>query len=299
VTAAVRTTAQLLDTSSARLARAGVASPRHDAQALLAHVLGVPRGLLAAHPDVALNRGDRERLAVLLARREQREPLQHLLGSAPFRHLELAVGPGVFVPRPESEVLVDEVLLRCSARGWSRPLCVDLCAGAGALGLSVAHEVPGAQVHLVERSPQALSWLYANVAARSAAGDPPVHVHPVDVAAVAGPGGALAGVAGRVDVVLANPPYVVTDRLGGLEPEVAAHDPREALDGGCDGLAGVCLVLSAASRLLRPGGVLAVEHGDDQGASAAALVAGAGFDDVLCHVDLAGRQRFVTGVRVP
>jgi release factor glutamine methyltransferase len=290
---ATLSTRGLLDEASERLARAGVSSPRHDAEQLLAHVLGIARSALPGRAEATLSPDQRDRLDALLGRREGREPLQYLLGTAPFRYLDFAVGPGVFVPRPESEILIDEVLRQLAAQGERQQVCIDLCAGSGALGLSLAREWPGAQVHLVERDPAAVAWLRRNAAA--AAAGAPVVIHPVDIADALRPDGSLADLHGRAAVVIANPPYIRTGLLGALEPEVAAHDPVEALDGGPDGLDGVRLVVRVATVLLAPGGLLAVEHGDDQGGAVTALAGAAGFADVVCHPDLAGRDRYVTG----
>lgn len=250
------------------LREAGVDSAEHDARALARHAE-------ATGAD----------FAGLVRRRAARVPLQHLLGTAGFRHLELLVGPGVFVPRPETEVLVDAVL--DEIRGADRPLVVDLCAGSGAIGLSVAHEHPTAVVHLVERDPAAFDWLKRN----APADDDRVHLHLADAAA------ALPELDGGVDAVAANPPYVAADERDLVDPEVRDHDPALALWAGGDGLEVVRVVVAAAARLLRPGGFVAVEHSDRQGESVPAVLSAAGFDEVADHTDLTGRPRFTTGRR--
>lgn len=274
--------------AAALLAAAGVASPRHDAEELAGHVLGVPRSRLALAGG--LTAAQRARFADLVDQRAARVPLQHLTGVAGFRRLELSVGPGVFVPRPETEVLAGwaiEALRRLPA-----PLVVDLCAGSGAVALALAQEVPAARVHAVELDPQALAWARRNADARVAAGDPPVTLHGGDVADPA----LLAGLAGAVDLVTANPPYIPLGAV--VEPEVAEHDPPAALWGGPDGLDTVRAVERAAARLLRPGGVVAVEHADRQGASVPAVFDRTGrWLDVADHPDLAGRPRFTTARR--
>ena len=263
--------------SAARLlADAGVASPAYDAEELAAYALGVPRSrlfLLDRLPE-----GARGRYEELIAQRASRVPLQHLTGVAGFRRLTLAVGPGVFVPRPETEVLVEWALARL------RPgaLVVDLCAGSGAVALAVADEAPGVTVHAVEREPFALAWAARNVAATGLA----VTLHEGDVADPA----VLADLAGTVDLVTANPPYIPVG--AGVEREVAEHDPPAALWGGADGLDVVRAVERAAARLLRPGGLVAVEHADAQGASVPAVFAR--WDQVADHPDLVGRPRFTT-----
>jgi len=248
------------------LAAAGVASPEHDARALLRHAES--NGL------------DGEEL---LNARASRVPLQHLMGSAGFRYLDLAVGPGVFVPRPESEVVVEAVL--AAIAGIEHPRVVDLCAGSGAIGLSVAHEHPGALIDLVEASHTAVEWLR-----RNAADQPRARIHHADLAA------APTDVDGAVDVVVSNPPYVALGERELVDPEVRDHDPGEALWAGEDGLDVIRLVVERATVLLRPGGCLVVEHSDRQGDTAPAVLAGAGFVAVEDHLDLTGRPRFTTGI---
>jgi release factor glutamine methyltransferase len=266
---------ELVRDASARLAAAGVGAPRFDAEVLLAHVLGVTRsGLLTAGEPTPTQRAEFERL---LARREAREPLQHVIGTAAFRYLELAVGPGVFIPRPETELLVDAVL-PALAEGC---MVVDLCAGSGALAASVLDEVPGVRVIAVERSPDALPRLRRNAAgARVVEGD------------VTDPA-LLEELHGLVDVVLSNPPYVPAGVQ--VEPEVRA-DPAEAVFAGPDGLAVIPHVLARAADLLRVGGMLAMEHDD----SHAGVILDQ-FDErwihVTEHTDLAGRPRYVTATR--
>lgn len=267
--------------AAARLAAAGVASPRYDAEELARHVLGLSRSELVLlerlPPPVA------ERYAELVEQRAARVPLQHLTGVAGFRRLELAVGPGVFVPRPETEVLVEWVLSRLEPGA----LVVDLCAGSGAVALAIADEAPGVVVHAVELDPHALAWARRNVEATGL----PVTLHPGDVADPA----VLAPLAGTVDLVTANPPYIPLGAT--VEPEVAEHDPPAALWGGEDGLDTVRAVERAAARLLRPGGLVAVEHADVQGESVPAVFTRAGWAEVADHPDLAGRPRFTTARR--
>ncbi len=264
-------------------------SPRVDAELLLAHVLGVPRTALLTRDHVDADAA--ARFAVLLDQRAARVPLQHLTGRAPFRHLELAVGPGVFVPRPETEQLVEWALARLA--GVAEPVVVDLGSGSGAIALSVAHEHRGARVTAVERDPQAIEWTRHNAARRAAAGDPPVSVLAGDMTDPR----LLHDLDGAVDLVLSNPPYVPD---GARVPrEVADHDPPLALWGGPDGLDVVRGLLRTAARLLRPGGALGIEHADQQGSALPALVRGTGhFADVADHPDLAGRPRFTTAFRL-
>jgi release factor glutamine methyltransferase len=278
----------LLGDAARRLADAGVESPRVDAELLLAHALSVPRARLLTLDDVPDDVATR--FGELLTQRADRVPLQHLTGRAPFRHLELAVGPGVFVPRPETEQLAGWTIERSSR--MPEPLVVDLGSGSGALALSIAQEHPGARVVAVERDPGAIEWTRHNAAARAAAGDTPVEVLSGDMTDPQ----LLASLDGTVDVVVSNPPYVPD---GARVPrEVADHDPPLALWGGPDGLDVVRSLLRTAARLLRPGGLLGIEHADQQGRSLPALVrAHGGFVDVEDHPDLAGRPRFTTARR--
>jgi release factor glutamine methyltransferase len=270
------------------LAAAGVEAARAEAELLAAYVLDVPRGRLALADGFTA--GQLARYRELVARRAAREPLQHLTGSAGFRHLELAVGPGVFVPRPETELLAGWGVAQ--GRHSEAPLVVDLCSGSGAIALAVAQELPAARVVAVERSPAALGWLRRNAATRLAAGDPPVEVVAADVTDPR----LLDELTGRVDVLLCNPPYV--PRAVVVPPEVAAHDPDEAVFGGADGLTVLRPVIARAAELLRPGGVLGVEHDDTHGAAVPALLAADGrYEAIEEHRDLAGRPRFATARR--
>lgn len=272
----------LITEAAGRLAKAGVASPRHDAEVLAAHVLGVPRGRLGL---VAAADWEPVRLAYAadVARRAAREPLQHIVGSAPFRRLELAVGPGVLIPRPETELLVDVVLDWLRSSRLAPPRIVDLGTGTGALALSLADEA-AATVWAVERDPAALEWASRNIAATGLA----VELVAGDMA------DALTELDGTVDVVVSNPPYLPLGLLPALEPEVRDHDPAGALVAGADALAAIRTVESSARRLLAPGGLVVVEHGDDQAVSALACFAG--WHDVTDHLDLAGRPRYLTAV---
>lgn len=271
----------LLADAARRLAAAGVDSPRVDAELLLAHCLRVPRSRLLLVDGVAPEA--EKAFRALLARRERREPLQHLVGHAPFRHLELAVGPGVFVPRPETELLVDAVLP--TLRATDTPVAVDLCSGSGALALAIADEVPGARVYAVERSPEALVWLRRNAQGTAA------EIVAADVTDPA----LLSGLRGRADVVVCNPPYVPSGTA--VAAEVRA-DPQEAVFAGSDGLVLMPAITARAADLLRPGGVVAIEHDDTHGAALPALLDADGrWTEVVGHLDLTGRPRYVTAVR--
>jgi release factor glutamine methyltransferase len=272
-----------LASATTRLAEAGVESPRADAEQLAAHVLGIPRSKLVL---ASWSEGARDDFLTLLARRERREPLQHIVGSTGFRHIELLVGPGVFVPRPETESVVEWAI--DAIRDVERPLIVDLCTGSGTIALSLAYELPRATVHAVERDPGALAWTRRNVEALGVT----VTLHQMDITQDVPE--AFPGLAGQFDLVISNPPYVAEHES--VEPEVGDHDPAIALWAGADGLDLVRAVERAARGLLRPGGVVVVEHSDRQGRTAPEVFAG--WDDVADHQDLAGRDRFVTG-RLP
>jgi release factor glutamine methyltransferase len=263
--------------AAAELAAAGVPSPRFDAEELAAFSLGVERRELWRAAGVG------PEFAAYVRRRVAREPLQHITGRAHFRHLTLAVGPGVFVPRPETEVVVDAVLAAC--RRTTSPVVVDLGTGSGAIALSVAGELPGARVHAVEADPDAHAW-----AARNAAGTAVV-LRLGDMA------DAFPDLDGTVDVVVSNPPYIPVGAVV-RDPEVATHDPAAALWSGEDGLDAVRVVERVAARLLRAGGTVVVEHADLQGESAPAVFAATGrWTGVADHRDLAGRDRYLTARR--
>lgn len=270
--------AVLLRVAEQRLAASGVPSPRFDAELLLDFVLGSRTARFTAR---AVEPSTVDSYRRLVERRAGREPLQHIVGTAGFRRLTLAVGPGVFVPRPETEPLVEWGLAVLAALG-GQPLVVDLCAGSGAIGLSVAAERPAARVVVVEAEPAALGWLR-----RNAAGYPAVTVLAGDATAA----GTLAELDGSVDLVLANPPYLPTGTA--LPPEVR-HDPPAALCGGPDGLAVLAGVAGRAATLLRPGGQFGVEHDQTHAAGVRDLLGGLGFAELTSHPDLAGRPRFCT-----
>jgi len=276
-------TRALLTEATQALAESGVASPEHDAAELLAHVLGTTRPGLALAAEVSADQT--AAFSALVARRAAREPLQHLTGTAAFRYLELSVGPGVFVPRPETELLAGWAVERAQAHvaAGSEPVVVDLCTGSGAIALSVATEVPDAEVHAVELGDAAVGW-----AARNLAGSG-VDLRHGDMA------DAFPDLDGRVDVVVCNPPYIPLDAYESVAVEARDHDPELALFSGPDGLAALRVVEQVAARLLRPAGVVGAEHADVQGESAPAVFVTAGrWSDVRDHPDLAGRSRFTT-----
>jgi len=291
-TAAGRTALRpVIEEASEKLRSAGVPSPRADAELLAAHLLGVERPRLALVPMVEAT--VLERYLELIERRVLREPLQHLTGVAAMGEIDLAVGPGVFVPRPETELLFAWALAHLETLPHDhQPIVVDLCTGSGALALAVAHARPDAQVHAVEIDPAALTWARRNADDRIADGDTPIVLHADDVTDPT----LLTELNGRVDLVLANPPYIPDGAA--LEPEVAGHDPHRALFGGPDGLDVIRAMLPTVTRLLRPGGATGIEHDDTNGSALAALLIDSGaFTDIVEHPDLAGRPRFVVACK--
>ena len=273
--------------ATATLAAAGVPSPRVDAELLAEHLLGVGLGRLRALMlgDTPAPEGYQE----LIAERAQRIPLQHITGVAHFRYLELAVGPGVFIPRPETESVVQLVLdwLKDTARlqGVAHPKVVDLGTGSGAIAGSIAHEVPGAEVHAVEFSEFAHAWAAKNLL--------PLGVHLIrgDLR------DALPAHNGTFDVVVSNPPYIPAEAIPN-EPEVALHDPPEALyGGGADGMELPTAAAASAARLLVPGGFFVMEHAEVQAEWIAAMLKRSGlWTGVTTHRDLNGKDRATSAV---
>jgi release factor glutamine methyltransferase len=286
----------VLARAAAALEIAGLPSPRVDAELLAAAVLGISRNRLLIIES--LNPAERYRYEELVARRASGVPLQHLTGTAGFRHLELTVGPGVFVPRPETELLAEWGL--AALAGTAGPVVVDLCAGSGAIGLAVAQERPDARVYLVECDSVALRYLRGNVNDPhiTAPGRPggPVTVAPGDATDPA----VLADLDGTADLVLTNPPYVPDGTP--LPPDVAGGtgDPAAALYGGPDGLAVIRPLIHRAAALLRPGGAVGIEHDDTHGTAVPALLAADGrFTAATDNADLTGRPRYATATRRP
>lgn len=272
---------QLLDEAVAKLEAGGVESARNDAEILLSHVTGVPRALVAftARPVP-------EQLAVfrrMVEARATRVPLQHLTGRAGFRYVDLDVGPGVFVPRPETELLAGWAIDSAHAASGS-PVVVDLCTGSGAIALAIVHEVPSATVHAVELDEGAYGWAQRNLAGTG------VDLRLGDAA------DSFADLDGTVDVVVSNPPYIPLEAWESVAPEVRDHDPALALWSGADGLDAIRAIEQTAWRLLKPGGVVGFEHADAQGQSAPAVFSRSDhpWADVRDHSDLAARPRFVT-----
>lgn len=267
-----------------RLAEAGVPSPRFDAEELAAVIHGVERSALHTVPDAEFD----ARFWAAIARREAREPLQHITGTAAFRYVELEVGPGVFVPRPETEIVAGWAIDMLEARTIARPVVVDLGTGSGAIALAIADELPAAEVHAVELDEAAFRWAMRNLEGTG------VRLHQGDLA------GALPALDGTVDLVISNPPYIPLEAWESVAVEARDHDPAVALWSGQDGLDAIRAVAASAWRLLKPGGFVVVEHADVQGASAPAIFKqNAGWTEIADHRDLAGRDRFVTARKAP
>lgn len=268
---------------------AGLSSPEVNAELLIGHVLALSRGEVQAKAIIgaAISAAEATKIAELVARRATREPLQHITGLAPFRALNLAVGPGVFVPRPETEQVAQFAIEALRATAAAEPIGVDLGCGSGAIALALATEVPHARVFGVENSPAAFVWTTKNFRESGAE-----NAHPVfaDLAS------ALSELDGTVSVVISNPPYIP---LGAVprDAEVRLYDPEHALYGGEDGLDVVRQVSQTARRLLYSGGTLVLEHGELQAEAITALLVGDGWRAVANHRDLLGRDRATTALR--
>ena len=294
----------LLRAATERFAAAGLPSPRVDAEILLAHVLRVPRSRLPLLDDPTVElRATFERM---VGRRAAGEPLQHIIGRVVFRHSELLIGPGAFVPRPETELVagaaIEYAASAASTSGTTdqagtaekadtadraEVTVVDLGTGSGAIALAVSTELAGARVYACELDPDAYVWAERNL------GGTGVHLVLDDLAV------AFGELDGTVDVVVSNPPYIPLEAYEQVPAEVRLHDPAMALWSGQDGLDAIRAVERTAARLLRPGGRVVVEHADQQGESAPAVFAASGsWSDVRDHPDLNSRPRFVTATRV-
>lgn len=281
------TIAALVRAAAQRLAEAGVPDPLVDAELLAAHVFGIRRGEVQA----AIIRGDAASDAdavafeAVIARRSAREPLQHITGTAPFRHLELAVGPGVFVPRPETETVVQYAIDALLNDAEPEPIGIDLGTGSGAIALAMATEVPHARVYAAELSPDAFPW-----AQRNTAGVDNLTLVNDDLAH------AFRELDGTASVVISNPPYV-PDAAVPRDPEVRLFDPAMALYGGEDGLDVVRILSTRGLELLRAGGLLVIEHGELQGEQIRSILTADGWRAAATHRDLTLRDRVTTALR--
>lgn len=271
------------------LSLAGIADAEVDADLLIGHVLGQSRGQVQAAAVVgrALEASDATAILDLVSRRAAREPLQHITGVAPFRSLELAVGPGVFVPRPETEQVAQLAIDALRGMPDAEPIGVDLGTGSGAIALAMATEVPHARIWAVENSPDAFPWTTRNFAESGATNATLVFGDLAD---------AFPELNGSVAVVISNPPYIPVDAIP-RDPEVRLYDPAHALYGGVDGLDVVRQVSHTALRLLRAGGTLVIEHGELQGAEIRALLDADGWRATATHRDYTTRDRATTAIR--
>ena len=276
----------LLADLTQRFSDAGIETPKADAELLVGHVLELSRGEVQAQALIGstINAAKLQELEPLAIRREAREPLQHITGIAYFRQLELHVGRGVFVPRPETESVAQLAIDALSAAQTPEPIAVDLGTGSGAIALAMAVEVPTARVFAVEKSTDAFPFTrknfekYEHTGARLVLGDLRDE---------------FAELNGTVDVVASNPPYIPADAIP-RDPEVRDYDPNLALYGGADGMDVIHLVSATASRLLRAGGYLVIEHADNQGEQVRQLLLADGWHEVQKHQDLTGRDRSVS-----
>lgn len=297
-----KTIQNVLSFGKATLIDSGIDSAQTDSELLLAHVLGVSRGELKQRVILGgiITDDAAASFTELIAHRASRKPLQHIIGKAPFRYLELIVGPGVFIPRPETELVAGAAIdwLRNHHRATDNiePLiAVDLCTGSGAIALAIATECPNTQVYAVELNDVAHQWAARNIEHHATSiAKPKVKLIKGDARS------ALPELHGQASVVVSNPPYLAPDEIP-PDVEVHAHDPAMALYGqGADGLEIPRGIVAAAARLLRPGGLFVMEHGDAQAAAVIAILNATGcFTDATAHQDLTTRDRFVTAVRAP
>jgi release factor glutamine methyltransferase len=275
---------ELLSESSSKLKDAGVTSATVDAELLACYCLGVTRSELSimAATNQEFPADSRDAFDSALARRVAREPLQHITGIAAFRHLELKVGPGVFTPRPETEQVVGFALEKIAH--FASPVIVDFCAGSGAIAISLATEVSGSNVFAVEKSKDAFTFLQQNAASYGLADK---NLRNEDLQ------DSLPGLEGKVDLVISNPPYIPNDAIP-IDLEVQLHEPSMSLYGGVDGLDVVRQISSRALKLLKPGGLLVMEHADTQSGAIGELLLGQGWLEIETRADLAGKDRMIS-----
>ncbi len=274
-----------LESAAAKFEKAGIESALVDAEILLGHLLNLTRGELQSKVITDEEFSLVEEFEALVAKRAERFPLQHITGVAYFRRLALKVGPGVFIPRPETEVVTQIAVDALKASGSAEPIAVDLATGSGAIALSLAVEVPNAKVFAIELSAEALQYTTQNFA----------ELAPDAVLVQGDLADAFPELNGTVDVLVSNPPYI-PDEMIPIYPEVHLHDPSLALYGGADGLDVVRKVEEAARRLLRSGGSLIIEHADMQGEAVRELLLASGWRQVRTHKDLVGRDRATTAL---
>lgn len=293
----------LLEEVELQLAAAGVPEPRVDAELLIGHRLDVSRGRVQVLVAMGneLSDADAEAIRTLAEYRAERIPLQHLTGRAPFRNIELSVGPGVFTPRPETETVAQFAIDALQAVAQAEPIAVDFCTGSGAIALALANELPTVHVWAVEKDPQAHAWAARNV---EALGDGRVtllqgDLRELDPAGNTQPGKLteeFAALKGRVNVLISNPPYVPSGAIP-RDPEVRDHDPDLALYSGEDGLDLIRVISRSGYELVVPGGLLVLEHAEGQGADIRALLTRDGWRGATTHQDLTGRDRATVAYR--
>lgn len=278
------TVLEVIQRSSEFLARKGVDSPRLQVELLLAHVLAMPRLKLYLNFERALTDAELEQARALVKRRGQREPLQHILGTACFCGLEMAVNRDVLVPRPETEILAERAWQFLSTPRPQPSTVLDFGTGSGCLAIAIAVHAPTAEVHALDVSPAAIRVAGDNAARHGIAQR--IHFHEGDGFAALPP-------ELRFDLIVANPPYISSAEIDTLEPEVRDHDPRLALDGGPDGLACHRRIAADATARLKPGGRLMLEFGDGQGAALRDLFTATGWQVQGVERDYTGRERFL------
>jgi len=278
---------EALETATDKLSEAGVLSPSVDAELLGAFCLGVSKSdlQLLVVTNQSFSSDQLAAFEIALSRRAKREPLQHITGIGPFRHLELEVGAGVFTPRPETEQVVEFAMAKIAS--LTKPLVVDLCSGSGAIAIAMATEVAGAEVYAVEKSEEAFAFLTRNF---EKYGLDAKKLRNQDLVE------SFDELAGMVDLVISNPPYI-PDAAIPVDIEVQLHDPAVALYGGVDGLDVIRLISTKAMQLLKPGGVLVLEHADTQAASIGELLLDSGWVQIESAPDLAGKDRMISAIK--
>jgi release factor glutamine methyltransferase len=280
---------ELVHHASKKFAEAGIDSAQNDAELLAGHVLGLTRGQVqsALIIDTEISDEQAEKITDLFGRRLQREPLQHITRTAYFRNLELSVGRGVFIPRPETEFVAQLAIDALRATVQAEPIAADLGTGSGAIALSLATEVPHAKVFAVEKSDDAIEFTRANFKKYADGSATLIHGDLAD---------AFHELDGQISVVVSNPPYIPIDAIP-RDVEVHLHDPSLALYGGADGLDVIRVVSSVGQRLLIEGGTLIIEHADSQSEQVVQLLLADGWRQVRAHQDLTGRDRAVSAIK--
>lgn len=280
---------ELIEHAAKRFQEAGIDSAMVDAELLAGHLLGLSRGGVQSEMirGAELDSDQVEKLTQMFGRRLSREPLQHITGFAFFRSLELEVGRGVFIPRPETEFVAQLAIDALAAAPQENPIAVDLGTGSGAIALAMATEVPAAQIYAVEKSEAAFPFTEKNFAKYSGTNAKLILGDLAD---------AFAELDGTVWVVASNPPYIPSAAIP-RDVEVKLFDPELALYGGEDGMDVMHKVSATAKRLLMPGGALIVEHADSQGTQVCELLLADGWREVVSHQDLTGRDRAVTAIK--